>query len=165
MSGGPRSEDSPSSASSERLARECRSFAWALVGDVPTDAVLSAYERAHRRAPLDQPGSTIDRVLTRVASAHPWLARLADAYAAMFVRRGLFRTKLVVLLAMLESAPPHHWRFERDSVSPVRAWARLVFSGSAAVLVLVMGVLLFGLPHLVTAPFDQRAVPPPTRTS
>ena len=104
MRGGP---------ASERLARECRSFAWALIGDAPTEDVLAAYERAHAEGPLDRPGSPIDRALIRVGSVHPWLARLADAYAAVFARRGLFRTKLVALLALLESSAPHHWRFER----------------------------------------------------
>lgn len=149
----------------EALARECRSFARALVGDAPSDAVRLAYERAHDQAPLDQRGSTIDRVLIRLGSAHSWLARLADAYAAVFVRRGLFRTKLVVLLAMLESGAPHHRRFERDSVSPIGAWGRLVVSGLAAVMTLCLGVVLFGPPHLIGALFRHRAEHPPEGAS
>ena len=141
---------------SARLERECRSFAWALVSDVPTDDVIAAYERAHDHMPLAVGGSRIDRLLVATASMHSWLARLADAYAALFVRKGRFRTKLVVLLAMLESSAPHHWRFERESVSPPAAWSRLVFSGVAAVVTLVLGTVLFGLPHLVTGLLEPR---------
>ena len=165
MTSAPPGDNLPGSESSRRLALECRSFARALVGDAPSDAVRSAYERAHGQPPLDERGSPIDRVLIRLGSAHPWLARLADAYAAVFVRRGVFRTKLVVLLAMLESGSPHHRRFERASVSRAGAWALLILSGLAAVLALVLGVVLFGPTHLIGALFRGRFGRPPERAS
>ena len=139
----------------DRLARECRSFAWALVRDVPTDRVIDAYRAAHARPPLDAVPAGIDAVLLRVGAVHPWLARIADAYAALFARQGLFRTKLVALLAMLESGAPHHWRFEPEARSPVGAWLRLVWWGSGGALKALFGLLLFGPLHLGSALFGR----------
>lgn len=137
------------------LEKECHQFAWALVSDAPTEAVIEAYRRAHTHPALSAAGSGIDRALIRVATVHPWLARIADAYASMFVRKGLFRTKLVALLAILESGAPHHWRFEIDTTSRLGAWARLVSWGVAAVLGLLAGVLMFGPIHLLSALFER----------
>ncbi|MDX1578355.1 MAG: hypothetical protein R3266_07710 [Gemmatimonadota bacterium] len=135
----------------DRLVRECHSFAWARVGDVPTDDVIEAYRRAHAEAPLDVRPAGIDAVLIRVGASHPWLARFADAYAALFVRRGLFRTKLVVLLAMLESGAPHHWRFEPPERSRTGSWARLIWWGLGAGLKALVAILAFGPVHAAAA--------------
>lgn len=142
----PSGETSLSTVERERLEAEARTLGWALVADVPSEAVQTAYATAHQA--LDVPPRLIDGVLTRVAAVHPWLARLADAYASFFVRSGLFRTKLVLLLAMLESAPPHHLRFETESTSLTAGWARLVLNGLAALATLVVSIPVFVLPHL-----------------
>jgi len=144
---------------SAQLERECHSFAWALVSDAPTDPVLEAYERAHAHPALSGSGSRIDRALIRLAAVHPWLARIADAYASMFVRQGLFRTKLVALLAILESGAPHHWRFEIEQTTRIRAWSRLVGWGVASGVALIIGIVVFAPIHLVLALFDRSGHP------
>ncbi len=133
------------------LARECRTFTRALIGELPGEPVIAAYRRAHEAdAPLAVPGSRIDRWLARLGAVHPALARMADAYAALFVRRGAFRAKLVALLAILESGAPHHRRFEAPGRGRAAAWSLLVVWGLGATLALLAGLLVFGPLHLVS---------------
>lgn len=135
--------------SEEALARECRALTRALVGEDPAPAVVEAYRQAARAGVFGGPLAGIDGALLGIGIRHPVLARLADAYAAMFARRGPFRTRLVGLLAILESGPPHDARFERVPGSPAAAWLRLFGWGLGAGLRLAAGTLLFGPIHVV----------------
>lgn len=131
------------------LTRECRVFTRALVGEEAAPAVVEAYREDSRAGAFGGPAEGIDATLLGIGVRHPVFARLADAYAAVFVRRGAFRTRLVGLLAILESGPPHEARFERVPRSPAAAWLRLVGWGIGAGLRLAAGTLLFGPIHLV----------------
>jgi hypothetical protein len=91
-----------------------------------------------------------------MAAYQTWLAMLGDAYAASFARRGLFRTKLVALLAMLESGAPHHRRFDTIGRSPAGAWLRLSWWGLMALVKLVAGAVVFGPFHLWSMLFGRR---------
>jgi NADH dehydrogenase len=90
------------------LAGECRTLTRHLIGSDPTAYVVSHYARAHQASGRLMPGDRFDRLLVRIAARHRLLARCADSYARVFAPASLLRRKLVLLLAILETAPETH---------------------------------------------------------
>jgi hypothetical protein len=87
------------------VERECRIFTRHLTGRSPTPYVISKYCEAQSllAAPCE---GCIDSWLIPFARLHRLTAGIADSYARFFAPRGELRRKLVLLLAILESAPP-----------------------------------------------------------
>jgi hypothetical protein len=92
--------------SSETLAEECRVFTRYLVGSQPTTYVVDQYVKAHHVSRKLSPADVFDQRLVAVAARRPLFARLVDSYARIFAPSSLLRQKLVLLLAILETAPP-----------------------------------------------------------
>lgn len=127
------------------LARECRALTVHLTGEEPPPYVVDKYHDAHARLARLQGGSAFDRVLVSIAVRHPLLARLADAYTAVFARRALVRQKWVLLLALLETTGSTAGHFDRpDHRSPARLAlsALRVAAGYAACLALSLVTML-----------------------
>jgi nucleoside-diphosphate-sugar epimerase len=117
------------------LTQECRALTMHLVGHEPPPYVVDRYGDAHARLTRLRGGSAFDRILVELAVRHPFLARLADAYTAVFARRALVRQKWVLLLALLETTGSTAGHLDRpDHRSPVRLAlsALTVAAGSAA---------------------------------
>jgi hypothetical protein len=95
---------------SDILARECAVFCRYLIGQDPGEPVARAYVRAHESGSVTGGGNAgtgaLDRALLRLARGGTTRARVADAYAAVFARASLFRRKIVLLVAILESRGP-----------------------------------------------------------
>jgi hypothetical protein len=87
-----------------RLQRECDVLCRYLIGTAATPYVSTNYVEFHNRGRFKP--NRFDQLLIRIASAGPLLARFADTYASRFARRAILRQKLVLLLALLESATP-----------------------------------------------------------
>lgn len=135
-----------------RLDRECRTLTRALVGAAPGPYVEGRYRDAHDRLPGLAPATLLDRVLLAAVRAHPALARLADAYAAVAARRSVTRRKAVLLLAILESSPGHHARVDRpDAVGRAATALALTLRGLGGLLAAVAGCVIFAPVHLVSA--------------
>jgi hypothetical protein len=129
-----------------RLARECDVFSRYLLGQAPDGYVLEKYLAFHaqQRASLDQGTRAFDRCLTAFARLHPWTTQLADGYARLFLRRGVLRKKLILLLAILESCAPSHELIDAvDAGGWGRILAKLAWRLSVAGAVLVTAVVLF----------------------
>jgi hypothetical protein len=138
----------PRTVSAADLDRECEAFTRAIAGTPPSAYVKDRYRHAHSLPGLRGSGETIDRSLVRIGRMHPLLARLADAYAGRFVRQGLFRTKLALVLGLLESSPPHFRRYESVPTSRVVSYAAIMGTAAIEVLALVTGTVVFGPVHL-----------------
>jgi len=108
------------------LTRECRALGQHLAGQEPPPYVVEKYRDAHARLTRLQGGSAFDRMAVGIAVRHPLLARLADAYTAVFARRSLVRQKWVLLLALLETTGTTAGHFDRPDH---RSSARLALSG------------------------------------
>ena len=126
------------------LDAECDVLTRMLIDVEATASVKAAYGRAHSLNLLTAPSrpTRFDRALVAFARWHPWAARLADAHARLFVRRGLLRRKVVLVLALLET--------DRGSrigaaitVSRSRALCVACSWFIAALLRLVLGVVVF----------------------
>jgi len=117
------------------LTQECRALTMHLVGHEPPPYVVDRYGDAHARLTRLRGGSAFDRILVELAVRHPFLARLADAYTAVFARRALVRQKWVLLLALLETTGSTAGHLDRpDHRSPVRlALSALTVAAGSAV--------------------------------
>jgi hypothetical protein len=92
----------------QQIAVECEALCRYLSGRPPTDYVRAQYLAAHQRSGVveDAKESQTDALLVRFARRGPRGAALADAYAGLFARQSVVRRKIVLLLAILESAAP-----------------------------------------------------------
>jgi hypothetical protein len=129
------------------LERECRILTAYVLGQEPSVDVVRAYRRAHdvpsgRRL---QPSSALDRALLAVATAGPGLARAADAYAGMFARTSALRSKMVLLVAILESGPQGSAAFDELTSRSLSGLAlRFVVRAFMWVVRLIVGALAVG---------------------
>lgn len=139
-----------------RLERECRVFTRHLIGRDPGDYVTGRYLDAHRVRQDFTPRSRFDRFLCGFARRSPFLARFADAFAAVFAPGSVLRRKLVLLLAMLESCAPHYRRLEAVSGSRALAFAGLIGRGLVAALVLLLSLVVFVPARVLLGPAGAR---------
>ncbi len=92
----------------DHFDREINVFCRYLIGRSPDEYVVSRYHRAHEMGALSlgERGSRFDELLLRIARISPAFTRMADAYASVCQEPRL-RSKLVLLLAILETSPAH----------------------------------------------------------
>lgn len=127
------------SAERDTLAAECRTFSAYLIGQDPGPYVVEKYRAAHGAGNIlyIRERDALDTLLVRLASRNHFFTRLIDLYTSLFFKHALVRKKLVLLLAILESAPATHAYFDStDSLSTLRFGAMTLQRG------LVSGVLL-----------------------
>jgi hypothetical protein len=144
------------------LAAECEVFTRYLIDRQAPADVVSAYLRAHVVSAVGASGSprALDHAVMRVARLGPRFARVTDAFAALFVRGGLLRRKLVLLVSILESRGDTAALIDLARPGSRVAWAvEVVARGVLSVIFLVAAAALV-VPlaswYLVSAP------PPPT---
>lgn len=141
----------------EVLAAECVVFTRHVLGVAPAAAVVDAYVRAHTASPRYRAVTAFDARLVTVARRGPLLARLADAHARLLDPAGLLRRKLVLLLALLETTPPHYRAIDAPLASSLPATVlALGARGAVAAIIAVIGLVLF-LPLRLTARGPVRA--------
>jgi len=137
-----------------RLDRECTTFARYLTGCAPDDYLLRAYSDAHARgelAALLASPTTLDRILLAVGSRRV-ATRMVDVYTALFAKRAVVRKKLVLVLALLESASPSYRYFEEpDSGGVGPIVLRLALRSIGSAFALVSSLVLLAPVHAVLA--------------
>jgi hypothetical protein len=138
------------------LERECRSFTRYLVGCDPSPYVIGKYCDAHVTRPVFHE-SPFDTRMVALARRHPATTLLADAYARFFAPRGALRKKLVLVLAILESAPPYFHALDgpppgRRVLQACRIGVRLLVFALA----LLLGAMLLLPIRLLTPGRDVR---------
>ena len=125
------------------LDAECAVFARHLVGAAPDAYVVGRYEAAHAARPETFASADAFGAFTvRLACHGPFAARMADAWCRLFEPRGLLRRKLVLLLAILETAPPFHREFDAVRGSRTAQAAALATGLAAWMLALGLGTLV-----------------------
>ncbi len=110
-------EEPSTSVDDTTLRHECSALTKYIIGDAPSSYIISKYCHAHRDSPpLANRRTTLsDAFFTFLAVRHPFLARLVDAYTRILAPRSLIRTKLVLLLSILEASPHTYQAFDRTS--------------------------------------------------
>ena len=134
------------------LDRECRAFSDYLTGEEPTDYIIRKYRAGHAAIPCQsrRPVNPFEVALVGFAGKGRIRARMADAYARIFFPHGALRQKLVLLLAILETAPTTFAPFTRGGRGfPHAVWG---ITGSLAGfgLSLMAALLVLGPVHLLT---------------
>jgi hypothetical protein len=134
-----------------RLGHECDVFTRYLTRRPATPYIVGKYVEAHRAHPSIEPVDPFGRRLVDRAASGATMARLADAYARRAEPRGALRKKLVLLLAILETAPGSHQVVDRaPSRSIAGAVGSLAVSGLVGVAAAMAGLLIFGVARLFT---------------
>lgn len=132
------------------VRQRCRALTRHLIGRDPSDYVIERFSRGLRSPAFNRGLSrgAADLVLDRFARlGHPGLS-LADAYARLFAPAGAFRRTLVLLVAILESAPDTFDRFEPPAAGRLRAWSALFASGLRFAAVAAIATIVIGPLHL-----------------
>jgi nucleoside-diphosphate-sugar epimerase len=133
------------------LARECATFTAHVVGGAPTPAVVDAYVRAHTVSPRFDPETAFDRRLVAFARRHRAAARFADQYARLAAPTSLLRRKLVLLLAILETTPPHYRAIDAPLAGGrLGTVAALAGRGVAAAAAAIVAVVVLAPLHAVS---------------
>jgi hypothetical protein len=137
------------SAALDSLARECQTFTHLIVRKAATPYVVSKYIDGHRVRPDLVPATPFEMRLIRIAANGPFRARLADAYARRVMPRSALRKKLVLLLAILETAPDLHRQVETPTdIGVLGALARLSWHGACGVALAAAALAMFGMVRL-----------------
>jgi hypothetical protein len=127
-----------------RLERECEIFTRFLVGTAPNPYVSSQYARAHDVNPSFGESSRFDERLLRLVVRFPSLTASADAFARIFAPRCVFRRKLVLMFAILESTDPFYRTLEDVTpTSPAAALLGMTIRGCVWLVALAVGTLVF----------------------
>jgi NADH dehydrogenase len=127
------------------LEEECRAYAACLTGAAPSAYVREHYMKAAHAHGLafDEDFSRFDRAALAFARSWHVFARCADAYCALFHRRGALRRKLIVLAAILEHVAPTSEAFDGPLPQPIAlATASLVRYTLASAASLLFGALI-----------------------
>jgi hypothetical protein len=133
-------------ASRSLLDRECVVFSKYLLGIKPTEYVMQKYHQAHEIGSVmaGRRSNLFDRLMTGFATISPVATRIADSYAALFLRNGLLRRKLIVLLAILESCAPSYSRLDSiDETRPLFIVLKMIKSVCASGVLLLIATLTF----------------------
>ncbi len=133
-----------SSAQRARLDRECRVFCHYMMQQEPNAYVLGKYAEGNVTLGLQaRPADFFERALLGIAGAHPILARMTDAYTRLLKPRSRLRSKLVLLLAIVETCSPTEQRFRTSRArSATVVFLLLLLHGVGFMAVLAVGVIV-----------------------
>jgi hypothetical protein len=126
------------------LEAEARIFGRYLVGRTATPDIVARYRDASRALWQGAPGPG-DAERLAFVRRHPWSVGPLDAAAALLAPAGQLRSKVLVMAAILETTTAHADDFLPRTFSLAALLRRLVASGTTAVVLAVLGALLWPL--------------------
>ena len=106
--------------STKKLDIECLAFSRYLINVEASAYILKKYNDAHKtkHAELQARNGSFDRFLINFSMKNKLFAKFSDSYTRVFFKQSVLRKKLLLVLAILESAHPYHIRI--DSVDSYR---------------------------------------------
>ncbi len=126
------------------LEHECRVFTRYITCLEATPYVIEKYRAAHATVLQHTPDDPFSQRLLDIAGHSPLATRIADAYARLLAPRCQLRRKLILLLAILETAEPYcHGIDNTPPRSLLAAMLNLCITGTAGTLAALTGVLVF----------------------
>jgi len=135
----------------ETLHKECEMFCSYLINQKPSKYVREKYQDAHIKGSIRlHTESGFDKLLMGAAVINPFFVKLVDVYTGLFSKRALFRKKLILLLAILESsAPSCHYLDSITTSNKAILFLKMFqnvmfFTGS-----LVLSIIIFMPLHLI----------------
>lgn len=128
------------------LRNECNVFCYYLINQRPNEYVLEKYQDGHRKSDINKnlESKHFDNLLIRIAKISPFFTKMVDVYTCRFFKSSLFRKKLVLLLAILEScAQAHHCLDFVDPFSKVVLIIRMSQKGLVFICTLLLSTIMF----------------------
>jgi hypothetical protein len=138
------------SAENKILDKECNAFCVYLVGKKASDYIKQSYREAHYRTDLvlQNHSNSFDHFIIHLGRQGILCTRMADIYTRWFYRRSALRSKLLLLMAILECAKSTYSLFETSHpYSNVRFWLGLIISGIRWILCLVASFIFFSISY------------------
>ena len=127
------------------LGAECDVFSRHLCGVRPKPYVLAKYIKINRLEHPPWPSTRFDRFSVAFARTNIVAVRAADCYTRFFHRSGELRSKLVLVLALLESTPVAYEFIDTiQPTSKIKFFAGLAFRSLTFVLAFALGCLVLG---------------------
>jgi hypothetical protein len=133
------------------LDSECNMFCDYLVGQEPTEYIRRQYCEAHHRTDLvhQDPANSFDCFIIRFGQRGILCTRMADIYTRWFYRRSALRSKLLLLMAILECSKSTYSIFESSkSHSKARFWFGLMGQGIRWALCIIASFIFFSLSYI-----------------
>ena len=133
------------------LDAECSVFCDYLVGQEPTEYIRQRYCEAHHKTNLihQDPSNSFDSFIIRFGQRGVLCSRMADVYTRWFYRRSALRSKLLLLMAILECSKSTYSVFEASkSHSRVKFWFGLMLQGIRWVLCIIASFIFFSLSYI-----------------
>lgn len=127
----------------DALRDEAIRFGRYLVGEVPADELIERYCRANAEL-FEAPGPE-DRRLLELARRHPRAIAMLDAGTGLLAPQSLFRKKLLVMMAIVETTPAYAARTEQRSVGLPELVLRVGVAGARTVMNAAAGVALVAI--------------------
>jgi hypothetical protein len=125
----------------DALRSEAIAFGRYLVDATPSDELIERYRRANDVL-LTEPPSPADQAVIDFACAHPRAIAMLDAGTAVSGQAPLFRKKLLVMMAIVETTPDFVDRTEPRGASLPGLAARLGISAAKTAVNIVAGLAL-----------------------
>jgi hypothetical protein len=129
-------------ASDTRLGDEFRLFARHLGERNANDYLASKYADAHAIRRI-APRTPFDAFILSVARTGSFGLWLADGFTGFFARKSIVRVKLVLTLALLESAAPSFERLDTPQGKGLGAWGMMFVQSWVFAFGLMLGALVF----------------------
>ena len=127
------------------LNEECIIFCRYLINQAPNSYVLKKYQEGHKAGPAlnEVSADQFDGLLIRIAKMNPFFTKLVDTFTSIFCRFSLFRKKLVLLLAILESCNPTHQHLDSAdmSIRPVLL-IKMIYKGLLFIFTLLLSIII-----------------------
>ena len=113
----------------DELRTEAIVFGRYLVDREPSEELVERYCRANETLFTGEVGDR-DRAALEFARKHPWSVPMLDAAAGLSGQTPLFRKKLLVMTAIVETTPEFVERTEQRAVGLPRLALRVGFAGA-----------------------------------
>jgi hypothetical protein len=129
------------------LEIEARVLGHCLVGRIPSPALIDRYCEANREL-VSESAATCEAALLRFVRKHPWSASFLDAACALLRPDGAFRTKMLIMAAVLETSTEFAEEFLPRTTDPFRLTLSLMRHGLVAVIRTLAGLVVYPLAKL-----------------
>jgi nucleoside-diphosphate-sugar epimerase len=132
----------------KNLFKECESFCFYLIHRKVNEYVQRKYIDGHkmRQAELAMHRLSFDNLLLKIAKLRPFTTKIVDAYTRIFSKYSVFRKKMVLLLAILESCQPFDSHLDKvEACSKIRLFLK-VFQGGFSFALISISSAIFILP-------------------
>jgi hypothetical protein len=145
-------------ADSATLNTECRAFCVYLVGREASEYIRQRYCEAHHRTDLvrQNHSNLFDRFIINFGRRGILCTRMADIYTRWFYRKSSLRSKLLLLMAILECSKPTYNLFESSiSHHKARIFFEFILQGIRWILCLIISFIFFSVSYPIVKFIDK----------